>query len=300
MPAIIFTADSGTDQLTMVGHGLLTGDGPAAGRNIGGGLPSPLVGVTDYWIIRIDDDHVKLATSSSNAMAGTAINLTTNGTGTNILEIGIPYRRPRTYAPNSQLSSADLNANFDAWPALHALLTAQAQSIWNGIQLAGSLRVDTDFAVGGMVTSDLSLATGKKLKHGTKTLIVPVLPPTDPGPAVGRSAIISNTGSGASTLHVDLPLEVGWTVSTIRMRLTDNATGPATARFRLQSRTESSYTTLHATSNTSNGSGVAQTIQATGLAILTAAGTQYTVIADCVTGTTNVSVHRLEVDYAQL
>lgn len=130
MPALIFTADSGTDQLTSVAHGLVTGDGPAATRNIGGALPAPLAGVTDYWIIRIDDDNVQLALSSADAMAGTEINLSTNGTGTNVLEIGIPYRRARTYAVLSQVKSVDLNAMMDALKAMHALLTRQAQTTW--------------------------------------------------------------------------------------------------------------------------------------------------------------------------
>lgn len=131
MPALTITAvDFTTDQLTIAGHGLVTGDGPAATRNIGGALPAPLVGVTDYWIIRVDANIIKLATSSANALAGTAINLTTNGTGTSTLEIGIPYRRARTYAAGAQLRSADLNAMMDADTAMHALLTGQAQSVW--------------------------------------------------------------------------------------------------------------------------------------------------------------------------
>lgn len=301
MPAIVFTADSGTDQLTCVGHGLNTGDGPAATRNIGGALPSPLVAVTDFWVIRIDADHVKLATSSANAMAGIAINLTTNGTGTNILEIGIPYRRPRTYAQFSQVKSEDLNGFSDALKALYALLTAQAQSIWSGIQIAGSLLVGADLNVAGTVTSDLVMAPGKKLKDGVITTIVPLLAPSDPGPAAGRSAVIHDTGSGASTRHVDLPLDVGRTISAIRLRLLDSSTGPATARFRLLSSTGGgSYTALLATSNTSSGAGTEQTVQITGQSILTAPGTVYTVVAECVTGTANVLLYRLEVDHAQL
>lgn len=143
MPALTITAvDFVTDQLTIAAHGQLTGNGPAATRNIGGALPAPLVRVTDYWIIRVDDNTVKLATSSANAMAGIAINLTTNGTGTNILEVGIPYRRARTYLPRevdvaaAQLKSGDLNSMQDSLKALHALLTDQPQTIWTAPALA--------------------------------------------------------------------------------------------------------------------------------------------------------------------
>jgi hypothetical protein len=120
MPAFKFTADSGTDQLEIVAHGLLTGAGAGALFNVGGALPAPLTTADDVYVIRVDDDHIKLATSSANALLGVAINLTTNGTGSHWLGIGLPYRRPRTYVPKSvdvagsQVKSEDFNALFDA------------------------------------------------------------------------------------------------------------------------------------------------------------------------------------------
>lgn len=137
-----FTADAGTDVITTSApHGLVTGDGPAATRNVGGALPGGLAAITDYWAIVTGATTLKLATSSANALAGTAINITDAGTGTHTLEIGIPYRRPRTFANGSQLPPGDMNDNFDAWIALYALLTAQSQSVWSGVQLAGALSV---------------------------------------------------------------------------------------------------------------------------------------------------------------
>jgi hypothetical protein len=44
-------------------------------------LPSPLALLTDYYIIRIDSTHIRLATSYANALAGTYITLTTQGLG---------------------------------------------------------------------------------------------------------------------------------------------------------------------------------------------------------------------------
>lgn len=171
MPAFTFTADSGTDALTITAHGLLTGDGPAAVRNVGGALPAatPALGpLLDRWIIRVDANTIKLAESSSLALAGTPINITSNGTGTNILEIGVPYRRPRTYAPGVQLKSADLNANFDAWPALHGLLTGQAQGIWDSVTLAEPLTLIeplvpnggiSAFTANGLITASAGVTT---------------------------------------------------------------------------------------------------------------------------------------------
>lgn len=46
-----------------------------------GGLPAGLATSTNYYIIAVDADTVKFATSLANALAGTAIDLTTQGTG---------------------------------------------------------------------------------------------------------------------------------------------------------------------------------------------------------------------------
>ena len=80
--AITFTASSVTDELTATGHGLQKLDLIQV-QNTGGALPAPLAASTNYWIIYIDANNVKFASSLANAIAGTFIDLTTNGTGTN-------------------------------------------------------------------------------------------------------------------------------------------------------------------------------------------------------------------------
>jgi len=67
------------DTITIVGHYFATGQGPFRLTN-GGTLPTPLDTVTDYYIIKVDADTIKLATSYANAVAGTAVNLTVVGT----------------------------------------------------------------------------------------------------------------------------------------------------------------------------------------------------------------------------
>lgn len=132
MPALIKTitaVDHTNDLLTCAAHGLLTGAGPCTPRNFGGALPTGLAALTDYWFIRIDANTFKLASSSANALAGTPVNLTANGSGTTILEFGIPFRRSTDYAPGVQVKSEDLKDMQDAFKAFHALLTGQAQSI---------------------------------------------------------------------------------------------------------------------------------------------------------------------------
>ena len=76
-----FTADAATDVMTKTAHGFKTGLVVRV-SNSGGALPSGLLAATDYYVIYVSADTFKLATSLVNANAGTAINITTNGTGT--------------------------------------------------------------------------------------------------------------------------------------------------------------------------------------------------------------------------
>jgi hypothetical protein len=73
--------DDGGDTINYTGHGFTTGqlvtytDG---GNTVIGNLTDG----AQYYIIRVDDDYVKLASSAANATAGTAINITgTSGAG---------------------------------------------------------------------------------------------------------------------------------------------------------------------------------------------------------------------------
>ena len=50
-----------------------------------GGLPMPLSATTNYWTIRVDATHIRLATSYANAIAGIPITLTSNGSPTNTI-----------------------------------------------------------------------------------------------------------------------------------------------------------------------------------------------------------------------
>jgi len=77
-----FTAANGTEILTATAHGLHTGDGPFTVSNSGGALPAGLTAATDYWVIKINADTFYLATSLANALAGTKVFITTDGTGT--------------------------------------------------------------------------------------------------------------------------------------------------------------------------------------------------------------------------
>lgn len=82
-----FTADSGTEQLLIDNTSSFYTGTPVTVANSGGELPSPLAPATTYYVINIDSTHIQLATTLANAIAGTAINITTNGTGTNSIFI---------------------------------------------------------------------------------------------------------------------------------------------------------------------------------------------------------------------
>ena len=72
-----FTADSGTDLLTLVAHGLSL-DAVVHLDNTGGGLPVGLATLTKYYVITPLADTFAL----SLTVGGAAIDFTTNGTGT--------------------------------------------------------------------------------------------------------------------------------------------------------------------------------------------------------------------------
>lgn len=55
---------------------------PVTLSNSGGSLPTPLDNTTTYYTIFIDSTHIELATSYANAISGTAITITGDGSGT--------------------------------------------------------------------------------------------------------------------------------------------------------------------------------------------------------------------------
>ncbi len=87
-PLTTFLANATFDELSIDNHPFRTGDGPVQVSNSGGALPSPLLASTDYWVIRLNSAKFKLATTLAKALAGNAIDITTNGTGTNSIQSG--------------------------------------------------------------------------------------------------------------------------------------------------------------------------------------------------------------------
>lgn len=150
-----FTADTGTDVLTFtstsnIPSNLLTGTRVQVSTTTT--LPSPLVAATDYYVIKTSDSGVQLATSYANAIAGTAIDITTTGTGTHTMAWLLPR-----YTNGAGVQSIFFNSNATplgaATPNLSLGYTNSAQ--------AGSRATPTTLPVGKTAASNsLILYTG--------------------------------------------------------------------------------------------------------------------------------------------
>ncbi len=74
-----------TDVVTVTAHGFLTGT--LVTLTTTGGLPAGLATSTNYYVIVLTANTIKFASSQANALAGTAIDLTTAGTGTQTIVV---------------------------------------------------------------------------------------------------------------------------------------------------------------------------------------------------------------------
>jgi hypothetical protein len=83
--------DHTSDTLTVTSHARNTGTGPVS-LTTSGTLPTGLDPTMNYWLIRIDADTLKLATSKANANAGTAVSFSDDGTGHHTLRL-VDYPR---------------------------------------------------------------------------------------------------------------------------------------------------------------------------------------------------------------
>lgn len=77
----------GTNQVTVTGHGYVTGL-LVSGIATTGTLPTGLSLLTEYYVIVVDANTLKFATSLANALLGTAVSITTTtGTGTATINV---------------------------------------------------------------------------------------------------------------------------------------------------------------------------------------------------------------------
>lgn len=207
----ISSVSTATDEVTTsVPHGLTTGDGPVAIYTAAGTYPSPLVAATSYWFIRTGASTGKLATSNPNAMAGTAIDITTTGSGTLQLLVGLPYRVPRIAAALTQVVSGDFNDTWNSLVALWNLLTGQAQTVWTAVTLAVGLTMAPN--------QNVIVSGAGQYKHGTKRrALAPKIVNNTVGLTWTLNAgdFVTSTGSGSA--QFDVPCEVGERITGIEV-----------------------------------------------------------------------------------
>lgn len=96
------TTEDGAD------HGFITGDGPVQFFANGGTLPTGVSEDTDYWIIRKDETSFAVATSRSNALAGTEVDITGDASGDVQIQTVRQVSRVNKDPANSSSEPSDL------------------------------------------------------------------------------------------------------------------------------------------------------------------------------------------------
>ncbi len=109
--------------VTITAHGL--GSGVKGQLTTTGGLPTGLSTSTDYFVIVVDANTIKLATSLANAVAGTAVDLTGEGTGVH------------TFTPTAlsgavvKLQTSNDGTNFEDLSSYTVTISAAGTKMWN-------------------------------------------------------------------------------------------------------------------------------------------------------------------------
>lgn len=111
------------DTITVTAHGMVTGAKIAL--TTAGTLPTGVT-ATNYWMIKVDANTLKFASSLANAAAGTAVDLTTPGFGTHTLT-------PATLATTGavcKLQVSNDGTNFQDVTSATVTITAAGATYW--------------------------------------------------------------------------------------------------------------------------------------------------------------------------
>jgi hypothetical protein len=121
------------DTITYTAHGYVTGTKVAA--STAGTLPTGL-SATNYWVVKVDANTLKLASSLANAEAGTVVNITAVGVGNSTLT-------PATSAGNvCKLQEGNDDTNWeDVSGASETIATTAGNASWNYTGSSRYLRV---------------------------------------------------------------------------------------------------------------------------------------------------------------
>ena len=121
-----------SDSITLSGHGFETGDAVTYANGGGTSITGLTTGNT-YYVIKSDNDTVKLATSRTNALAGTAVDLTVVG-------VGASHSLTKTFTSSvdSDDSGVDIVAD-TLYDAAHELETGDKVTYTAGDTVVGGL-----------------------------------------------------------------------------------------------------------------------------------------------------------------
>lgn len=197
--------------------------------------------------------------------------------------MALPTSRNTTYAPLSQVQSADLNDLQDKIVALNNLVTATAQAIWTGITLAAN--------------QHLTLSGTGKLKHGTQTLSLGAgaFQPNATAMSYTRVGGGMSYGTGAAWSGIKLP--IGARISAVRAHVLDSATGPTKMDLQLW-RVAAGIATALATSAQSLGNATENAVAITGLAVDIEATKFYQLVVSVATGSASCTLRGAEIDWS--
>jgi len=165
---VIEAVDTVTDTLTLTAHGLLTADGPVRFVTTGS-LPGGISLVTDYWIIRVNNNQIKLASTFHNAYDLIAIDISSAGTGVNTLQDTVEtvrygeelkriHQGPRDCRLTLQCFGGSPKGQTNPVAVLEAVLSdTEKDSVVNGLATAGLsvISYDSIQSDGGFIGSTL-------------------------------------------------------------------------------------------------------------------------------------------------
>lgn len=190
-----------TNVITITGHNLRTGTKLSYTQDGAGTLMAPLTDGQAVFVIRVDDDTIKLATSLSNANAGTAIDITNDGHDTQSF-VGDTATGTAVLS-NNKLSSVTVTAvgsDYQSTPAV--TIAAPAEQTFNAASaVAGAVITISShpFATGDQVTySDKGGTAIAELTDGGTFFVIKLS---------ANTLSLSATDGGAAITLTDGPSE---------------------------------------------------------------------------------------------
>lgn len=136
-PAAVTT---GTDTINLPLHNLVTGE--VVQVSSATTLPNPLVAATNYFVIVVDANNIKLATTDTNALSGVVIDITTQGVGTHTITATSPLRWTGVIKQNTltQAGSAGTASTLFYGAELASKAFKRGSSIYFHVIYPGSLQ----------------------------------------------------------------------------------------------------------------------------------------------------------------